>query len=192
MLSFFCDSDHLVEKPLLVWSIPATSFESLLETGGASVHPSSSVTGRAESSASLRHVKPSLKRLRLVPGSSNSDYDLGRLPSSVTVTKASGKATCILIDLWGDCQRCQLFLLNCSSLFTFSESPSPSEDIARVHLFIIIWGGDNGKCGPRCSHRSHQDTCLMLGSFWVCYPCSGNRESVLWFIIPPVWWRRSL
>lgn len=124
----------------------------------------------------------------MFPGNNNSDYDLECFLSSVIVTKARGKAICILIDLQDTCQKCQLVLLNYFSLFTFFRvfiSQGRHWPALPFHHHLGAWDKVWAKAFSLEPSRK-------LVSFWAYYLCSGNSENVLQFAIPPGQWRGRL
>ena len=176
-------------KRLPALCLAVTSFKFALEPGGAWVY-SSFIWGPKESSALFPHWGSS-PECRLVSKEQYFRLWFTMFPFFCHCNQGLWESNLHFRWPLGWLPEVSVFLLNDSSLFTFKELPCPREDISPAHLVIIIWVGER-KCRLRLSHWSLQDTYLMLGSFWICYLRSGNTESILWFVILPVQWRRSL
>ena len=80
------------------------------------------------------HTEDQVRSADLFPRNSNSDSDLRCFLSSATVTKASGKAIYIFVDLWGDCQRCQCFSLTTPHCLLLKNFHVPGKTFLRHHL----------------------------------------------------------
>lgn len=129
---FFCDSDHIVENayqhcaqqshPLsLLWS---------QEGHGSTPH----LSGVLRRAVLCSHTEDQVRSADLFPRNSNSDSDLRCFLSSATVTKASGKAIYIFVDLWGDCQRCQCFSLTTPHCLLLKNFHVPGKTFLRLTL----------------------------------------------------------
>ena len=80
------------------------------------------------------HTEDQVRSADLFPRNSNSDSDLRCFLSSATVTKASGKAIYIFVDLWGDCQRCQCFSLTTPHCLLLKNFHVPGKTFLRLTL----------------------------------------------------------